>query len=83
MNSVQIQHVTDFATNTLLRDKFNNWNKDAEAQQWLSLIGCKLDDIEHVNANVLHGYKADVNVQIKLKTSSEIKTENIQVKISF
>lgn len=70
-----------FRNEHFVADKFNNWNKDAEAQQWLSLLGCNLDDIEQVNANVLHGYKADVNVQIKLKNSSEIKTENIQVKL--
>lgn len=40
-----------------------------------------LQQIEYVKAIVLHGYKADVNVQIQIKLKSAIDTENIQVKL--
>lgn len=47
-------------------DKFNNWHSDSEAQKWLTLMGYTLADIDFVKAVVLHGYKADINVQITI-----------------
>lgn len=43
-------------------DKFNHWETDAEAKQWLSIMQYDLNDIEYVKAVVLSGYKADINV---------------------
>ena len=40
-----------------------------------------LEDIEFVKAVTLHGYKADINVQIQIKLKSAIDKENIQVKL--
>ena len=62
-------------------DKFNNWIFDKEAQQWLSIMQYNLQEIDYVKAIVLHGYKADVNVQIQIKLKTAIDTENIQVKL--
>ena len=62
-------------------DKFNNWLHDNEAKQWLSIMQYDLDKIEYVKAVVLHGYKSDVNVQVKIKLKSAIDIENIQVKL--
>ncbi len=62
-------------------DKFNNWQHDNEAKQWLSIMQYKLNEIEYVKAIVLHGYKADVNVQVQIKLKLAIDTENIQVKL--
>ena len=62
-------------------DKFNNWQTDDEAKQWLIIMQYDLNDIESVYAEVLSGYKADVNVQIKIKLKNAIDTENIQVKL--
>ena len=62
-------------------DKFNNWENDKEAQQWLNIMQYKLLDIESVNAIVLHGYKADINVKVQIKLKSALDTENIQVKL--
>ena len=62
-------------------DKFNNWQHDNEAKQWLSIMQYNLNEIEYVKAVVLHGYKADVNVQVQIKLKSAIDTENIQVKL--
>lgn len=62
-------------------NKFNNWQTDAEAKQWLTIMQYDLDNIEYVRAVVLSGYKADINVQIQIKLKSAIDTENIQVKL--
>lgn len=62
-------------------NKFNNWQSDIEAQNWLLIMNYDLQEIENVNAVVLHGFKADVNVQVKIKLKSAIDTENIQVKL--
>lgn len=62
-------------------DKFNNWEIDNEARQWLTIMEYDLSEIEYVKAVVLHGYKADVNVQVQIKLKSAVDTENIQVKL--
>lgn len=62
-------------------DKFNNWENDSEAQKWLAIMNYNLSEIESVIAVVLHGFKADVNVQIQVKLKSAVDVENIQVKL--
>ena len=62
-------------------DKFNNWENDKEAQQWLNVMQYNLSDIEYVNAIVLHGYKADINVKVQIKLKSALDIQNIQVKL--
>lgn len=62
-------------------DKFINWENDVEAQAWLKIMNYDLKEIEYVNAVVLHGYKADVNVQVQVKLKTALDTENIQVKL--
>jgi hypothetical protein len=41
----------------------------------------KIDEIEYVKANIIHGEKADINVQIQIKLKKNIDTENLQVKL--
>lgn len=62
-------------------NKFNHWQTDNEAKQWLVIMQYDLNKIEYVKATVLHGYKADVNVQVQIKLKLAIDTENIQVKL--
>ena len=62
-------------------DKFNNWKSDHEAKLWLTAMQYKLNEIEYVNAVVLHGYKTDINLKVQIKLKSAIDTENIQVKL--
>lgn len=61
--------------------KFNHWEADEDAKQWLVIMGYDLNDIDYVKAVVLSGYKADINVQIQIKLKSAVDTENIQVKL--
>ncbi len=62
-------------------NKFNSWEYDNEAKLWLNIMQYDLDEIENINASVLHGYKSDIYVQITIKFKSVIHTENIQVKL--
>jgi hypothetical protein len=65
-------------------DRFNNWEKDEIAQQWLSEMGYKTSDIEFVKISKVRGqYKADIQVRvtvlIKLKSQEDI--QNLQIKL--
>ncbi len=70
-------------------DKFNNWQKDKDAKQWLQLMMYNLNEIESVHAEKIgqKGYKSDINVVIKInvrkKNNDKIleTVENIQVKL--
>lgn len=62
-------------------EKFENWQQDEDAQQWLLIMGYNLNEIEYVKAVVLHGFKADINVQIQVKLKTAIDAENIQIKL--
>lgn len=64
-----------------MANKFNSWKTDQEAKQWLTIMHYNLKEIEYVKAVVLSKYKADINVQVKIKLKSAIDTENIQVKL--
>lgn len=61
--------------------KFINWKNDIESQQWLKTMGYNLNDIEYVYAEVLHGYKTDVQVQVTIKLKNIIDAQNLQVKL--
>lgn len=61
--------------------KFNNWKNDNEAKEWLIIMKYKLAEIEFVKAIVVHGYKADINLQVQIKLKKAIDIENIQVKL--
>jgi len=62
-------------------EKFINWEKDKEAQLWLSIMNFKLNDIEYVNAVKISGFKTDVQVQVEIKMKKAIDVENLQVKL--
>lgn len=62
-------------------DKFNNWKNDEDAEKWLLIMDYDLNNIEYVKAVILHGHKADVNVQVQIKLECAVDTENIQVKL--
>lgn len=64
-----------------IANKFINWKDDIEAQQWLKTMGYDLNDIEYVYAEVLHGYKTDVQVQVTIKLKNIIDAQNLQVKL--
>ncbi|MCL1944436.1 MAG: type II restriction endonuclease [Firmicutes bacterium] len=64
-----------------IADKFNNWIQDIEAQQWLSIMQYDLDEINFVKAVIISGHKADINVQITVKSKQIVDVQNLQVKL--
>lgn len=63
-------------------NKFNNWQQDDEAKQWLQIMKYDLNDIESVKAEKITGhYKADIQVQVSIKLKNCIDAENLQVKL--
>ena len=70
-----------FANERYIANKFIAWKEDKEAQEWLKIMGYKLEEIEYVFADVLHGYKTDVQVQVTIKLKTLIDAQNLQVKL--
>lgn len=64
-----------------IANKFINWENDIEAQEWLKTMGYNLDNIEYVYAEVLHGFKTDVQVQVTIKLKKIIEAQNLQIKL--
>jgi len=44
-------------------------------------MGYDLNEIEYVYAEILHGYKTDVQVQISIKLKKIIEAQNLQIKL--
>jgi len=61
--------------------KFKNWKNDSDAQDWLILMGYKINEIEKVEAVILHGYKTDVQVKITIYLKNAISSENLSIKL--
>ena len=61
--------------------KFNDWEKDEDAQKWLAIMGYPVKEIEKVEAMKLHGYKTDVQVQITIYLKKAIAAENLSIKL--
>lgn len=62
-------------------NKFVNWANDNEARQWLAAMGYFPEEIEYVTAEVLYGYKTDVQVHISIKPKNFIDVQNLQIKL--
>lgn len=62
-------------------DKFNQWEKDEDAQKWLLIMGYDLQEIDFVKAVKISGYKTDVQAQITIKLKEAIDCQNLQVKL--
>lgn len=64
--------------------RFNAWQKDTIAQEWLNAMNYNVSDIEYVKAIKVKGqYKADVQVRIRIiiKLKSQEDLQNLQVKL--
>jgi hypothetical protein len=62
-----------------IRDKFNNWKTDKDAQAWLAAMNYRIADVENVVAAKPHGEKADVEVRVTTKNGE--KKEGISIKL--
>jgi len=62
--------------------KFNNWEEDIDAREWLIAMNYKIDEIESVTAVKVPGHhKADIQVQITIVFKKAIGLENISLKL--
>ena len=74
------QTATDgFKNEDEIRDKFNNWRSNADAQAWLVSMKYKVSDIESITASKPHGKKSDVEVLIR--TGKGQRREGISIKL--
>lgn len=65
-------------------NRFNSWESDKVAQEWLFEMGYKIGDIEFVKASKVRGqYKADIQVRITIviKLKSQEDLQNLQIKL--
>lgn len=65
-------------------NKFNKWQTDKVAQEWLEEMGYAVKDIEYVKAEKVRGqYKADIQVRVRvvIKLKSQEDLINLQVKL--
>ena len=62
-----------------IRNKFNTWKTDKDAQAWLQAMGYKSGDVQNVEAKKPHGHKSDVEVTIR--TAKGESTEGISIKL--
>lgn len=62
-------------------DRFHHWQADEVAQSWLMIMGYELSQIKGVKAVVLHGFKADINLQVFVFYQEVVDIRNIQVKL--
>lgn len=62
--------------------KFNIWQEDEDAQEWLKIMGYDLRRIEKVKAIIITGsHKTDVQVQITIYLKEAIAIENLSIKL--
>lgn len=62
-----------------IRDKFNNWQTDTDARDWLASMGYEANSIRSVLATKPHGEKADVEVTVFAKSAETV--ERISIKL--
>lgn len=64
--------------------RFNRWQEDDIAQEWLKAMGYKISDIEYVKAlKIIGQYKADIQVRVRIiiKLKSQEDLQNLHVKL--
>ncbi|PJA70407.1 type II restriction endonuclease [Candidatus Pacearchaeota archaeon CG_4_9_14_3_um_filter_35_19] len=69
-----------FVNEKAIAKKFDNWKEDKEAQKWLKIMGYNLNEIEKVEAVILHGYKTDVQIKVTITLKEAISVQNLSIK---
>ena len=80
-----------FANERDVRDKFNQWQNDKDAQNWLQIMGYKLEKLHSVTAIQIpakikkstaedYGVTADVQIKLFIQIAGILKIENISLK---
>lgn len=71
-----------FKTEKDIAGKFNQWQEDEDAREWLKIMNYDLKKIEKVKAIIITGsHKTDVQVQVTIYFKEAIARENLSVKL--
>lgn len=71
-----------FKNEDFVVDTFNDWQYNLLAQEWLETMGYKINNILNVKAQKISGgYKADVQVLVRVVLKDLHDVQNIQVKL--
>ena len=71
-----------FANEKDIVNKFNHWQIDTDAQDWLNAMNYEISDIEKVEAELVTGHhKADVQVRVRIFFKTLIGIENLSIKL--
>jgi len=72
-----------FRVENLVVNKFNDWKKDKDSQNWLLVMGYDLTKIEKVVALKITGsFKSDVQIQVSIFLKDFVEVQNISVKLA-
>ena len=72
-----------FRVENLVVNKFNDWKKDKDSQNWLLVMGYDLTKIEKVVALKITGsFKSDVQIQVSIFLKDLVEVQNISVKLA-
>jgi len=71
-----------FANEKDIVKKFNNWQSDIDAQDWLKSMNYEIKEIEKVEAELISGHhKADVQVRVRIYFKTLVGIENLSIKL--
>ncbi|MBL8005028.1 MAG: type II restriction endonuclease [Candidatus Kapabacteria bacterium] len=70
-----------FINEEVVVEKFNNWQTDSIARDWLLAMNYNLNEIQNVVAVKIHGFKTDVQIQVTITFKNTIDVQNLQVKL--
>jgi len=70
-----------FLNEDVVVEKFNNWQTDSIASEWLMAMNYNVNEIKNVEAVKIHGFKTDVQIQVTITFKSAIDVQNLQVKL--
>ncbi len=62
-------------------DRFNRWQTDAVAREWLAIMHGQLDGIETVTATIPRGAKAKTDVEVRVTTAEGETRYGISIKL--
>src|SRR3989344_5089539 len=69
-----------FANEKDIAQKFEGWKRDKEAQKWFTIMNYNLKEIKKVEAVILHGHKADIQVKVIITLKKAISVQNLSIK---
>jgi len=69
-----------FANERDIAEKFRAWKTDQEARKWLVIMDYDIEEIQDVDAYIIHGHKTDVQIKVIVKFKKSFSVENLSIK---